>query len=219
MSAKPIPEPSVPVPARPLARAFFARPVLEVARDLIGCVLVHTTPDGRVSGMIVEAEAYAMDDPASHSYRGRTTRNEPMFERPGFAYVYFTYGMHFCLNAVTDREGHASAVLLRAVEPLEGIDVMRARRGSAIRERDLARGPGRLTQAFGIAREQNRADLTKPPLMICAGERLPYQSVIATARIGLGRVQDGRLWRFAVKDSPWVSTMKKSGRVRGSRRS
>jgi DNA-3-methyladenine glycosylase len=218
VSAKPSEEPGVPLPLRPLARAFFARQVLEVARDLIGCILVHDTADGRISGMIVEAEAYAMDDPASHSYRGRTQRNAPMFERPGFAYVYFTYGMHFCLNAVTDREGHASAVLLRAVEPLQGIELMRARRGSVVRDRDLARGPGRLTQAFGIAREQNRADLTKPPLMLCAGERFPYQAVIATPRIGLGDLQDGRLWRFAVKDSPWVSTLR-SGPVRGSRRS
>jgi DNA-3-methyladenine glycosylase len=217
VSAKPIPETGIPVPLRPLARAFFARPVLEVARDLIGCILVHDTDEGRVSGMIVEAEAYSAEDPASHSFRGQTPRNSPMFERPGFAYVYFTYGMHFCLNAVTDREGHASAVLLRAVEPLEGIGVMRARRG-AVRDRDLARGPGRLTQAFGIAREQNRADLTRPPLMICAGERLPYQAIRATPRIGLGTVQDGRLWRFAVKDSPWVSPLP-TGRPKDSRRS
>jgi DNA-3-methyladenine glycosylase len=168
--------------------------------------------------MIVEAEAYSMDDPASHSFRGRTERNAPMFERPGFAYVYFTYGMHFCLNAVTDREGHASAVLLRAVEPLEGIDLMRLRRGAVVRDRDLARGPGRLTQAFGVARELNRSDLTQPPLMICAGERLPYQAVLETPRIGLGKLQDERPWRFAVKDSPWISTLR-SGPVRGSRRS
>jgi DNA-3-methyladenine glycosylase len=210
---------AVALPLRPLARAFFARPVVEVARDLLGCILVHDVPDGRTSGMIVEAEAYAADDPASHAYRGRTERNAPMFEEPGHAYVYFTYGMHFCLNAVTDRNGHASAVLLRAVQPLEGIEIMRARRG-AVRDRDLARGPGRLTQAFGVAREQNRADLTRPPLMICAGERLPYTAARATPRIGLGALQDGRLWRFILKDSPWVSNAP-AGRTRatGSRRS
>jgi len=210
-------EPDTPLPPRPLARAFFARPVLEVARDLVGCVLVHETSEGATSGMIVETEAYAADDPASHGYRGRTERNAPMFEEPGYAYVYFTYGMHFCLNAVTDRAGHASAVLIRAVQPLEGIELMRARRG-AIRDRDLARGPGRLTQAFGIARAQNRADLTRPPLMICVGERLPYRAVVTTPRIGLGSLQDGRRWRFVVKGSPWISSVP-AARVRGLRRS
>ena len=192
------------LPLRPLARAFFARPALQVARDLIACVLVHETPDGMVTGSIVESEAYSHDDPGSHAFRGMTPRNAPMFEEPGHAYVYFTYGMHFCLNAVTDRDGVAGAVLVRAVEPLDGIEVMRARRG-AVRDRDLCRGPGRLTEAFGIGRDQSRADLTVPPLYICAGERLPYASIEATARIGLGAHEDGRKWRFAVKGSPWVS--------------
>jgi DNA-3-methyladenine glycosylase len=207
--------PETPLPLKPLARAFFARPVLEVARDLIGCILVHDSADGLTSGLIVEAEAYASGDPASHAYRGRTERNAPMFEDPGFAYVYFTYGMHFCLNAVTDRPGNASAVLIRAVQPLAGMELMRARRG-VVRDRDLARGPGRLTQAFGIAREQNRSDLTAPPLMICPGERFPYASVIASPRIGLGRLQDGRPWRFSIGDNPWVSGAKNP---KGSRRS
>ena len=192
------------LPLRPLARAFFARATLEVARDLIGCLLVHDSDDGTTVGSIVEAEAYGTGDPGSHAFRGKTERNAPMFEAPGRAYVYFTYGMHFCLNAVTDRDEVAGAVLIRAVEPLEGIDLMRARRG-AVKDRDLARGPGRLTQAFGIGRPQNRADLTRPPLYICAGERLPYRAVESTPRIGLGTVQDGRKWRFAVKGSPWVS--------------
>lgn len=194
------------LPLRPVARAFFARPVLEVARDLLGCVLVRESAEGRVAGVIVETEAYSESDPGSHAFRGRTARNAPMFEAPGRAYVYFTYGMHFCVNVVTDADGHAGAVLLRAVEPIEGADVMRARRGGEkVRDRDVARGPARLTQAFAIGREQNRADLTLPPLYICAGERLPVRSVRATPRIGLGRAQDGRRWRFVVHGSPWVS--------------
>ena len=189
---------------RPLARAFFARPTLVVARDLVGCVLVHDTDDGRTSGKIVEAEAYTEDDPGCHAFRGKTPRNAPMFERPGTAYVYFTYGMHWCLNAVTEREDVAGAVLIRAVEPIDGIELMRVRRG-AIRDRDLARGPGRLTQALAIARDQNRADLTRGSLFIAAGERVPEEAVAATPRIGLGNTQDGRRWRFAVRGNQWVS--------------
>ena len=193
------------VPLRPLVRAFFARPALGVARDLIGCILVHDTPEGRCAGTIVETEAYAVDDPASHAFRGRTPRNAPMFEEPGHAYVYFTYGMHFCLNVVTDRTGVAGAVLLRAVEPIDGLALMRARRG-AVKDRDLARGPGRLAQAFGVGRVQNTADLCSSALFICAGERLPEEAILEGPRIGIGRTQDGRPWRFRVARSPWVSS-------------
>lgn len=190
---------------RPLARSFFTRPALVVARDVLGCLLVHDAGGARAVGRVVEAEAYGQDDPGSHAFRGHTPRTAPMFEAPGHAYVYFTYGMHFCLNAVTDSEGTAGAVLIRAVEPLEALPAMRRRRGAGIRDRDLARGPGRLTKAFGIAREHNRADLTRPPLCLCAGERLPEEAVEATPRIGLGPTQDGRPWRFVVRGSPWVS--------------
>jgi len=197
---------------RPVARSFFARPVLDVARDLIGCVLVHDSADGRVAGSIVETEAYGVDDPGSHAFRGPTPRNAPMFEAPGRAYVYFTYGMHWCFNAVTDRTGVPGAVLIRAVEPIEGIDLMRARRLSGaksprrgVRLRDLARGPARLTQAFGIGPEHNRTDLTRPPLFIGMGERFPDDAVRATPRIGLGAAQDGRRWRFVVSGSSYAS--------------
>lgn len=194
-----------PLPLRPLVRAFFARPTLVVARDLIGCLLVHESPDGRTIGKIVEAEAYGHGDPGSHAFRGQTPRNAPMFEDPGFAYVYFTYGMHFCLNAVAHTPKVPGAVLLRAVEPIEGMDLMRRRRGS-VRDRDLARGPGRLTQSFGLGRDHNRLDLTRPPLYLCAGERYPEEAVTAGPRVGLGVTQDGRPWRFRVTGSPWVST-------------
>jgi DNA-3-methyladenine glycosylase len=194
------------LPLRPLVRSFFARSTLVVARDLIGCLLVHDSPEGRTVGRIVEAEAYMHDDPGSHANRGQTPRNSPMFEEPGRAYVYFTYGMHFCLNAVAHTSGVPGAALIRAVEPLAGVDLMRARRGKAIRDRDLARGPGRLTQAFGVHREHNRLDLTHRPLYICAGERYPEEAVKSGPRIGLGSTQDGRAWRFHVAGSPWVST-------------
>ena len=194
------------LPLRPLVSSFFARSTLAVARDLIGCLLVHDSPEGRTVGRLVEAEAYMHDDPGSHAHRGQTPRNSPMFEEPGRAYVYFTYGMHFCLNAVAHVPGVPGAVLLRAVEPVEGIELMRLRRGAGIRDRDLARGPGRLTQAFGLHRDHNRLDLTKPPLFICAGERLPEEAVSKGPRIGLGTTQDGRAWRFSVIGSPWVSS-------------
>lgn len=194
----------VALPLRPLAAAFFVRGPLVVARDLIGCLLVHEAPEGRAVGRIVETEAYGEDDPGSHAFRGRTPRTAPMFEAPGRAYVYFTYGMHTCLNVVTDPEGRAGAVLIRAVEPFEGLALMRRRRGAA-GDRDLARGPGRLTQAFGVTLAHNRADLTRPPLYLCAGERLPEEAVATGPRIGLGANQDGRPWRFWVTGSPWVS--------------
>lgn len=207
------------LPLRPVARRFFQRPTLEVARDLLGCLLVHETPEGVVVGSIVETEAYGSGDPGSHAYRGKTARNAPMFEEPGRAYVYFTYGIHHCLNAVTETDGVAGAVLLRAVEPVDGLDLMRARR-VGVRDRDLARGPGRLTKAFAVGSEHNRADLTSSELRVCSGERLPEQMVQRTARIGLGRTQDGRRWRFAVKASPWISAGPTgAARATGSRRS
>lgn len=190
---------------RPMARAFYARPALEVARDLIGCQLVHELRGARLVGTIVECEAYGADDPGSHAARGKTQRNAPMFETPGIAYVYFTYGMHWCLNVVTDTDGRAGAVLIRAIEPVEGLARIRKNRPGISRDRDLARGPGRLTQAFGISGAHNRVDLTRPPLYISPGERYPHEALSTTPRIGLGAKQDGRQWRFAVKGSPWVS--------------
>src|SRR3954447_19039684 len=141
----------------PMDRAFYDRPVLDVARDLLGMVVVHET----IAIRLTEVEAYDGDrDPASHAYRGRTARNAVMFGPGGHAYVYFTYGMHFCMNVVCGGDGQASAVLLRAGEVVAGIDTARARR-PGVRDRDLARGPARLTVALGIDRALDGADVTR----------------------------------------------------------
>jgi len=191
-----------PPALRPLPRTFFARSTLVVARELLGRLLVHETPQGVLVGRIVEVEAYrGPSDPASHAYR-RTPRSRIMWGRPGLAYVYFTYGNHYCMNAVTELDGVAGAVLVRAVEPLAGLEVMRANR-KVTDDRLLCRGPGRLTQAMGISREHNGADLTRPPLYLARGgrTRLP---VASGPRIGIRAAAD-RPWRFYIDGSRFVS--------------
>jgi DNA-3-methyladenine glycosylase len=180
-----------------LPRRFYARPVLVVARDLLGHLLVHDTAQGRTAGRIVETEAYrGADDPASHAYR-LTPRSRMMAGPPGYAYVYFTYGNHFCLNVVAERRGKAAAVLLRGLEPVEGMELMAARRGTS-GLRLLASGPGRLTRAMGIDRRHNGWNLTRPPLFIADGR--PGRRRIATGpRIGIRRATD-RPWRFVLRD-------------------
>lgn len=188
--------------APPLPRSFYAREATEVARDLLGHVLVRALLDGRrVTARIVEVEAYGPDDPASHAFRGRTARNEVMFGPPGHLYVYFTYGMHFCMNAVAGRTGQGTAVLLRAAEPLEGVAEMMARRG---REQvgDLCSGPGRLAQAFGVGREENGADLVSGGALWV--ERGSRSEAIATG-IRVGVRETTRPWRFWLEGSSFVS--------------
>lgn len=195
----------------PLPPAFYERGAEVVARDLLGAVLVSDIGGVRTAGRIVETEAYlGAPDPASHAAEriGRTARNESMFGRGGIAYVYFIYGMHWCLNAVTGEPDVANAVLIRALEPVEGVDAMRERRagrtGRAPRDRDLARGPARLAEALGITGALDGHDLALPPLVIAQGDALPDSAVAVGPRIGITRAADWPL-RFFVEGSPWVS--------------
>ena len=190
----------------PLPRDFYARDTLAVARDLLGCVLVHASREGRVEGRIVEVEAYqGEDDPACHAAAGRTTRTEPLYGPPGHAYVYLIYGMYHCLNAVTRPPGRPSAVLIRALEPVEGLEIMRRRRGWARNgrpDRDLTNGPGKLSRSFGLSLEHNRLDLTGRRLWIEPGR--PSERVAWTPRVGI-RVGTERVWRAFDADSECVS--------------
>ena len=190
---------------RALPASFYARPTPVVARSLLGHVLVSDVGGRRTAGRIVETEAYlGPDDPASHGYRARRTRrNASMFERPGTAYVYFTYGMHWCLNAVTEREGIPAAVLIRALEPLDGLPTMRRRRRNAP-DRELCSGPAKLCQALGVTGREDGAPLTRGRLRIVRqGSRQRY-AIIVTPRIGITRAVDWPL-RFLIEGSPWVS--------------
>ncbi len=190
---------------RPLPRAFFARDPRVVARAVLGRVLVHDAPGGRVAGIVVEVEAYAgAADPASHAYRGETARNRVMFGPPGHAYVYFTYGMHHCLNLVTGPRGRASAVLIRAIEPLAGLAQMSRRRGIADTAR-LGRGPGCVARALGLDRGHDGLDLTRGPLWLSdRAARRGGRRIARGPRIGL-RVAVERPWRFWLAGHPCVS--------------
>jgi len=195
---------------KPVARAFFARPVVEVARDLLGCVLVHETRDGRTSGMIVEAEAYiGEDDPACHAAPGPTDRNEPLYGEPGMAYVYFIYGVHWCFNAVTREEGSPSAVLVRALEPLDGLPLMQRRRPGIASDVGLTNGPGKLCKALGITGDLNRKPLQRKPLVVREGDRVSDKDVEVTPRIGITKSADWPL-RYIVRANKYVSRGKVS---------
>lgn len=190
----------------PLPRAFFTRPAPVLARALLGCVLVHDTAEGRVAGRIVETEAYDQREPASHSYRGPTPRTEVMFGPAGFLYVYFSYGVHWCANVVAGREGHGAAVLLRALEPLLGLELMARRRGlpSTGDPRKLASGPGRLTQAMGIVGALDGTDLCVGSLFLAGRPPRTRPRVAVTPRIGITKAVD-LPWRFVVADNRFVS--------------
>ena len=185
--------------------SFYARPTPEVARRLLGQVLLSELGGRRTAGRIVETEAYlGTDDPASHGFRARRThRNASLFERPGTAYVYFTYGMHWCLNAVTERAGLPAAVLIRALEPLEGLATMRRRRG-VLAERDLCSGPAKLCQALGVTGRHDGLPLTRGRLRIVRSPSRQHHAITVTPRIGITRAADWPL-RFLIEGSPWVS--------------
>ncbi len=187
-------------PRGALERAFYDRDPRQVAVDLLGCTLVHETADGVASGVIVETEAYRPEDPACHAYKGLTMRNRTIFGRPGLAYVYLSYGLHKLLNAVCEEEGVGSAVLIRALRPHQGLEIMSRRRN---RSTHLCDGPGRLTQALGIELDQDGSDLTDGPLYILWGDA-PEGRIVSTTRIGISRGTE-LPWRYLIEDEKSVS--------------
>jgi DNA-3-methyladenine glycosylase len=188
-----------------LPREFYARDTELVARDLLGAILVCRSSMGTTVGRIVETEAYLGEhDLACHAAAGRTTRTDPLYGEPGVAYVYFIYGMYWCFNAVTRDAGLPSAVLVRAVEPMRGLDLMRRRRPAARRDVDLTNGPGKLCQAMAITGDYNRASLRSSGLHILAGDPVPDDRVAITPRIGITQCADWPL-RWVIADNPYVS--------------
>jgi DNA-3-methyladenine glycosylase len=182
-----------------LRAPFYARPVLEVARDLVGCAVVH----GGAAGVVVETEAYHVSEPASHAYVGHTARTSVLFGPPGTAYVYRSYGIHALLNAVCEPEDVGAAVLIRALEPVAGLDAMRARRGLE-RVEDLCSGPGKLTQALGIGLEHNATSLVDGPIRIAPRASASAPVLIAGPRVGITKAAE-LPWRFCLAGSRFVS--------------
>ncbi|GIW41706.1 MAG: putative 3-methyladenine DNA glycosylase [Candidatus Binatia bacterium] len=211
---------SCPPRRGPLDREFFRRDALVVARDLLGTLLVHESPEGTAAGYVVETEAYrGPRDRAAHSFGGRrTARNEVMYGPPGHAYVYFVYGMHYCFNVVVADVGVPHAVLVRALLPVRGLDLMRERRGRSVEDRRLCQGPANLCRALGIDRRHNGADLLDGPLRIEPGLEVPDRAVGRAARVGVSYAgaDARRPWRFYVRGEPSVSALPTV--VQGTRR-
>ncbi len=206
-----VPHPSALTPrqlfarTQALARSFFQRPTVEVARDLLGKVIVHRLDGGTLAGMIVETEAYLGEaDQAAHSARGLTKRTSVIFGPPGHAYVYLCYGMYECLNLVAEPDGKAGCVLIRALEPLCGLDEIRRRRPKAVRPRDFASGPGKLTLALGITRRRNGADVTRGALSVRAFKDAPAFDIVTRTRIGI-TVSKDLPFRFYIRGNEHVS--------------
>ena len=179
---------------------------VKAAKELLGKKLAYNSPDGRVSGYIVETEAYSSEEPASHSFGGIKNRNATLFERSGTVYVYFTYGLHFCMNVVTGQKGDGQAVLIRALEPLEGIDIMKVNRNIS-NLTSLTNGPAKLTQALGVNMAQNGTSILEGPMTIEPG--IKVEKIVTDRRIGITKAVD-LPWRFYINGNPYVSRTKPS---------
>lgn len=186
----------------PLDFIFYNRDTVKVAKELLGCLLVHRSPEGLTVGRIVETEAYLQGDPACHASKGMTKRNQPMFGPAGHAYIYLIYGMHYCFNVVTQKEGIGEAVLIRALEPVEGIGLMKVRRGKK-KITELCSGPAKLVQAMGIKKEYNGMPLTGELLFLSLANEVKTE-IITTTRIGIKEGAELPL-RFYISGSKYIS--------------
>ena len=191
-------------------RSFYLQSSTIVAPRLLGAYLHHVVDGMELTGKIVETEAYAIGDEACHAFRGKTQRNSVMFEEGGYSYIYFTYGMHHCFNITTNEAGLAEAVLIRAVEPVGGIEKMRSLRPKAIIDRDLTNGPGKLCQAFALTRKENAIDLIESEeLFVTQGSNIQANLIGVSNRIGINVAQENP-WRFFIKNNEYVSRGKPS---------
>lgn len=186
-----------------LALHFFKRSAPLVARDLLGKIISHQTKEGKLSGMIVETEAYGENDPASHAFCGPTPRNRVMFGPAGRTYVYFTYGKHHCFNVTTDPTGKAGAVLIRAAVPLKGIKIMQKKRRTK-ELLNLTSGPAKFAQAFGFNRQHNNLSVLGPKIIIVDNPGQSFK-ISRTTRIGVRPEKNPRRWRFYIKENPFIS--------------
>jgi DNA-3-methyladenine glycosylase len=194
-----------------LPRSFYTQRTLAVAKELLGKIFIRKIGNKILSGMIVEAEAYLCNDSASHSFRGLTERNRPMFNKGGYLYVYFTYGMHYCANVVTYKKGIGEAVLIRAVEPIDGIETIIANRSSDVRHlkgvghlHSLTNGPAKFAQAFALNKNQSGIDLLGDEIYITEGVVIPKSKIVVTTRIGISTAINKK-WRFYIKGNEWIS--------------
>ena len=191
-----------------LERSFYERETLDVARELLGTYIVHETVEGKTSGKIVEVEAYIGSiDAACHAYQNKcTNRTKIMFGEGGHAYIYLIYGIHYCMNIVSNKTNYPEAILIRAVEPIEGLDLMAKRRGTD-NLLNLCSGPGKLCIAMGISKAQNEIDLCGEKLYLISGDVVAKELIVSTPRINIDYAGEARnfLWRFIIKDNPFVS--------------
>lgn len=187
-----------------LTSDFFDHSTIQVAKNFLGTFLVHDSPQGKTMGRIVETEAYLSDDAACHASRGETKRNKVMFGPPGHAYIYFIYGMYYCLNVVTADKGIGEAVLIRAIEPVEGIELMKKRRPKVSSLHQLCNGPAKLVLAMGIPYSLNGVSFSKGPLKILLGDQLLKNQIVTTTRIGISQAAHLPL-RFYIKDNSFIS--------------